>query len=297
MAVQLFDKKIDKMIIVKLCGGLGNQLFQYALGRHLAGLNQTELQFDASLLDKPHDWTYRKYGLGAFNIKATQATEVEIRQMTGCFRFSKWSRVLGLTSKRHFIEPHFHFCPSILKLKGSFYLDGYWQSEKYFSDIAAHIREELTPTFTLSKSLESIIKQIAEVNSISIHIRRGDYLKVSKANRYLKPCDTTYYQKAIDCIAKKMDKPTFFVFSDDMAWVKQNLKLPFPTHYIEGNTPQEDLLLMASCQHHIIANSTFGWWGAWLNPDPYKIVIAPQQWFATERFNTQDLLPDTWIRL
>ena len=106
-----------------------------------------------------------------------------------------------------------------------------------------------------------------------------------------------YYTKALKFLVPNLSFPTFFVFSDDIAWAKHYLRLPYPAHFVEGNTAADDLLLMASCKHHIIANSTFSWWGAWLNPSPDKIVIAPQKWFSTERFNTQDLLPAAWIKL
>lgn len=281
------------MIIVKLRGGLGNQLFQYALGRHLAVLNQTELKLDVSLLDEINDWTYRTYGLGEFNIKATLATKDEIKRLQGIW--GGFAKFLGLQISVS--EPHFHFYAPILSLKEDVYLEGYWQSEKYFRDIVHLIREDLTPKTPHSKPCQTLKKFIAQSNAVSVHIRRGDYASTSKANRYLKPCEADYYQKAIDYLINWVSKPVFFIFSDDILWVKANFKIDFPTHYIEGNSAQEDLLLMASCQHHIIANSTFSWWGAWLNRHPDKIVIAPQKWFSTERFDTRDLLPETWIRL
>lgn len=281
------------MIIVKLRGGLGNQLFQYALGRHLAVLNQTELKLDVSLLDEINDWTYRTYGLGEFNIKATLATKDEINRLRRAWRgFAKF-----LGGKNAILEPYFHFYSPALLLKDGVYLDGYWQSEKYFRDIVHLIREDLTPKTPLSKPCQAFKEFMTQCNSVSVHIRRGDYASTSKANRYLKPCEADYYQKAIDYLINWVSKPVFFIFSDDILWVKANFKIDFPTHYIEGNSAQEDLLLMASCQHHIIANSTFSWWGAWLNRHPDKIVTAPQKWFSTERFDTRDLLPETWIRL
>jgi hypothetical protein len=130
-----------------------------------------------------------------------------------------------------------------------------------------------------------------------MHIRRGDYITTSRANRYLKPCEVGYYHKAADCLVKRIVNPAFFIFSDDIEWAKANVQLDFPTQYVAGNSAPEDLLLMASCQHQIIVSSTFSWWGAWLNRHPDKIIIAPQKWFSTERFDTKDLLPETWIRL
>jgi hypothetical protein len=288
------------MIISKLRGGLGNQLFQYALGQHLATLNQTELKLDTTLLETSHTWTPRTYGLDAFNIRATIATTEEIKQTVGTSNYllQRLNHYLGLPISRYYHqEPHFHFHPPTLLLLDGIYLDGYWQSEKYFTNIAPTIREQLTPQKPFSTSYQNLHHKIHQCEAISIHVRRGDYTNYSKSNHYLQPCDVMYYTKALKYLVPNLSLPTFFVFSDDIAWVKYYLHLPYPTHFVEGNTPIEDLLLMASCKHHIIANSTFSWWGAWLNPSPDKIVIAPQKWFSTERFNTQDLLPAAWIRL
>jgi hypothetical protein len=285
------------MIIVKLSGGLGNQLFQYALGRHLAFLNQTALKFDTYLLDRSHDWTYRKLSLECFNIQATSATQLEINQID-----CKWGQLcLGVfgrfKSSNYFKEPHFHFYQPVLSLQDGVYLDGYWQSEKYFAEIADRIREDLKPVGSFSNQYETFKLSIKQCVSVSIHIRRGDYTTTSKANRYLKPCEALYYQTAIEYLTKRISHPVFYVFSDDIEWTKAHIHFGSSMQYVEGNSAQEDLLLMASCQHHIIANSTFSWWGAWLNPHPDKIVIAPQKWFSTERFDTKDLLPESWIRL
>lgn len=286
------------MIIVKLSGGLGNQLFQYALGRHLAVLNQTELKLDSSFPENSHPWTYRSFGLDVFNIKAVKATESEIQQMIGRRNlFQRFVTFWYNRSSAYRKEPHFHFYEPVLDLKDNHYLEGYWQSENYFADVADLIRQELTLKSPLSGHSQAAKERIRQSNSVSVHIRRGDYLTCSKANRYLQPCDLAYYQKAADYIGRHVENPVFFVFSDEPKWAKQHFILPFPLYYEEGNAAHEDLLLMASCRHHIIANSTFSWWGAWLNQDPHKIVIAPQQWFSAGRFDTRDLLPESWIRL
>ena len=287
------------MIIIKLRGGLGNQLFQYALGRHLSVLNHTELKLDTFLLNTPHNWTHRTYELASFNIQATTATQQEINQLSG--RWGAWlqrcGKFFGLKSSSYFKEPHFHFYLPVLSLQDGVYLDGYWQSENYFSAIAGVIREDLTPIVPLPNYLETLKNAIPQCASVSVHIRRGDYTTTSKANRYLKPCDADYYHRAVEYLVKRIVNPVFFVFSDDIEWAKYNVQFDFPTQYVEGNSAPEDMLLMSSCRHHIIANSTFSWWGAWLNQQPDKIVIAPQKWFSTERFDTSDLLPESWIQL
>ncbi|WP_428658815.1 alpha-1,2-fucosyltransferase [Runella sp.] len=287
------------MIIVKLSGGLGNQLFQYALGRHLAIINQTKLKLDTSLLAQTSDWTSRNFALSAFTIQAEQATKEEIQTLAGSPHhfLQRMGRKLGIKPARYFKEPYFHFYSPVLSIKSSHYLDGYWQSEKYFKAISSLIRQEFSLKLPLSSHSQRFKEKVAGCSSVSIHIRRGDYAKTSKANRYLKPLEMDYYQRAIKHITHQVPNPHFFIFSDDIEWVKDQLIAPFPMHFSEGNSAHEDLWLMAHCRHHIIANSTFSWWGAWLNPRPDKIVIAPQKWFSTERFNTQNLLPEAWIGL
>lgn len=283
------------MIIVKLSGGLGNQLFQYALGRHLAFLNQTELKLDISQLQASRFWTARTYALDAFSINASVATNREISELAGA-SFSMLGR-LGAISPFYQREPHFHFSPLILRLRGDLYFDGYWQSERYFKPIASLVKQELKlqiPVLTRFQMWQNLI-QTSE--AVSVHVRRGDYTLLSMANRFLRPCGLDYYEKATSVLLPQLQQPTFFVFSDDLVWAKTHLHFPVPTHFVEGNSAAEDLVLISQCQHHIIANSTFSWWGAWLAAFPDKKIIAPQQWFATERFNTKDLLPDDWERV
>ncbi len=287
------------MIITKLRGGLGNQLFQYALGRHLALRHQTELRFDTSYLDKSHQWTYRSFALEAFHIQATAANKTEIKSLKGTF--SPWLSKINLPRHLHthyYREPHFHFAPSVLSIPDKAYLDGYWQSEKYFAPIASTIREDLAMQFPPSGAYQNWSKKIKSTLAVSVHIRRGDYLHYSKSNLYLCTCPQDYYHRALDLLTSQISSSfTLFVFSDDIEWCKANLSFSHPTHFVEPHSAPEDLWLMASCQHHIIANSTFSWWGAWLNPNPNKIVIAPLEWFHSGRFDTKDLLPESWLRI
>ncbi|RDB07693.1 alpha-1,2-fucosyltransferase [Runella aurantiaca] len=287
------------MIIVKLSGGLGNQLFQYALGRQLSIVNHTDLKMDTTNFSQPSGGTTRTFALGSFNIHAAQANKDEIKLLAGEPNriFQRVRRKIGLMPIHYFKEPHFHFYQPVLSLQDGVYLDGYWQSEKYFAEIADRIREDLKPVGSFSNQYETFKQSIKQSVSVSVHIRRGDYTTTSKANRYLKPCEALYYQTAVEYLTKRISNLVFFVFSDDIEWAKAHIHFGFPMQYVEGNSAQEDLLLIASCQHHIIANSTFSWWGAWLNPHPDKIVIAPQKWFSTERFDTKDLLPESWILL
>ncbi|MFN4144606.1 MAG: alpha-1,2-fucosyltransferase [Runella sp.] len=270
------------MIIVKLRGGLGNQLFQYALGRRLSLEYQTNLLLDTSALGRFSWWTYRVYSLDAFSMKAEMISKAILQK-------SKWA---------YFKESHFHFDPQVLTLRPPIYLDGYWQSERYFEPISNLLRQDLTlrkPLSDMGLQMEHHIK--TQSQSVAIHLRRGDYTRFSLANRFLKPCPLEYYEKAVCFLATQMtSEATFFVFSDDIPWAKKYFKWLKQVYFVEGLTAIEDLWLLSLCNHQIISNSTFGWWGAWLNPNPYKTVIAPQKWFSRGDHNTNDLIPSAWIK-
>lgn len=292
------------MVITKIIGGLGNQLFQYSLGRHLAILNDTELKLDVSEFE-----TYKlhAYSLGAFNVKEQFASQDEIA------RFKKYQRRPGkinflynrlIADRRKYVqEKQFHFDSEVLKVRGDAYLTGFWQTEKYFKDIEGLIRKDVTLKRPLSTQSESIAREMASKNAVSLHIRRADYVTDPATNAYLGTCSIEYYQEAARRIADKVGDPHFFLFSDDHAWVKENLKLPYPCTYVDHNGPDknyEDLTLMSMAKHAIIANSSFSWWGAWLIQNPTKIVIGPTRWFSNPKkktTSTEDILPENWIRL
>lgn len=268
------------MIIVKLMGGLGNQLFQYALGRNLAYKNNTRLKLDVNFFN--HSLS-RHYALSYFNIDASFATPDDLTH---------------LFSPDHIIkEKSFYFDPIILNLPDNIYLDGYWQSQQYFIAIDSLLRKEFTPRLQLSTETLSLLDQINSVNSVSIHIRRGDYVYNPVTNKIHGIVPLTYYEHAIELITKRISNPHFFIFSDQPDWVKSNLRLNFPFQIVECNQEQDDLLLMSYCQHNIIANSTFSWWSAWLNSNEKKIVIAPLKWFNNFAYTARDLLLSTWITL
>ena len=271
------------MIITKLIGGLGNQMFQYAAGRRAAYVNKTELKLDTSWFKNPDGAIKRDYLLNVFNIEEVFATKEEINKFN--------VRNQGLLTL---------FYKKILKINNNTYLEGYWQSEKYFKDIKDIIRKEFILKNKADVANQKMIRQIKNCDSVSIHIRRGDYVFDEKTNKYHGFCDLDYYLKAVVLIAKKVKNPQFFVFSDDPIWVKQNLHLKFPYLYVDHNTGKkdyEDMRLMSECKHNIIANSSFSWWGAWLNKNKDKIVIAPKKWFRESSINTKDLIPKSWIKI
>lgn len=291
------------MIIVKLIGGLGNQMFQYAAGRRIAFINNTELKLDISGFEKLEGVTPRKYELKHFNIMENIALEREIKKFKSSNRFYKlFFRIKNMFKpyyRRTIIkERFFHFDPDILKIGNNVYLEGYWQSEKYFKDIEEIIRKEFTVRYPISGKNKEIMDIIKDKNSVSMHFRRGDYVKNPDVNKLHGICTYDYYNKSIEYFAGKIKEPYFFIFTDDSLFIKENFKPSYPVTFIEHNGEEyvyEDLRLMSYCKHNIIANSSFSWWGGWLNKNPDKIVIAPEKWFNSAKYNTQDLISPDWI--
>lgn len=295
------------MIIVKLIGGLGNQMFQYAFGRSLALKNNTNLKIDIQDLQnkaKKKDFTLRNFELNVFNVHVEIASESEIQN----FMKSKTMMLkdlltlsLPFKSKNFYLrEPHHHYFPLAKNVPANTYAYGYFQSEKYFIDIRPTLLKDFTPRLPLSKQSQEVADRMSKVNGVSIHVRRGDYVSNLVNLDVHGLCEADYYERALSIITEKVDQPKLFVFSDEPNWFKENIKCNFPVEYIEhniGNASYEDLYLMSLCKHHIIANSSFSWWGAWLNQNPNKIVIAPSKWMNNTPKNTKDVVPDSWIKI
>lgn len=288
------------MIVVKLMGGLGNQMFQYAAGRQLALKRQTELKLDLSWFDNVEAInTSRPYELNAYPIKASSAKTNELVLAQG-----KTSRTLfGKVFTRKltaFNEPDQTFYPNVLSLPDNTYLVGYWQNEGYFKDIREQLLLELKPK-KLSKYSKEVLIQIGGSPSVALHVRRGDYVSNKHANKFHGLAPVDYYKKALVMLEKNIGEYRQFVFSDDIDWCRANLPLAKDAVFVGGNGLEracEDIFLMQNCNHNIIANSSFSWWGAWLNDNPAKIVIAPKQWFQNQESNKDaDIVPRAWIRL
>ncbi|MBA3004361.1 MAG: alpha-1,2-fucosyltransferase [Desulfurivibrio sp.] len=291
------------MIIVRIMGGLGNQMFQYAVGRQLATTHNTVLKLDISEFK---NYPLHNYGLSVFNIKELFATPEEIKLLkepeSGSLTkklkiFFRRPSKLGIT---HIREKQYHFDPEILAMPDSIYLDGYWQSEKYFSHIADIIKNEFTIKLSQAAKNLKLARQIESCESVSLHVRRGDYVTDEKTNIIHGTCDLDYYEHCIAHLAQRVSLPHFFIFSDDPDWAEKNIKTTYPVTFVGHNGPEknyEDLRLMSQCRHHIIANSSFSWWGAWLGQHRGTIVYAPKRWFNSPTFNTKDLLPDSWTSI
>lgn len=288
------------MIFTSIYGGLGNQMFQYAIGKSISTASKVDFKIDTYKINNSN-YISRDFSLSKFNISAELAeiSEVEKFHWSKYFDFifgKLYQRNIKLSNKI-FEKKTFHFDEEMLSISNG-YLDGYWQCFKYFEDIREILLKEFTLVDEMNFENKLILNQINELNSVSIHIRRGDYIKDKKNNAIYNVFGMEYYHNAIDFITNKIDIPYFFVFSDDLEWASKNLELNNAT-YVDVNSkgnPENDLILMANCKHNIIANSTFSWWGAWLNHTPNKITIAPKRWMSTID-DLNDLYPQNWIRL
>lgn len=285
------------MIISHINGGLGNQMFQYAAGRTLAELNNTVLKLDVSAFD---GYRLRSFDLLNFDTEIMFATKQEVSSLLPANDFEKaFQYVLPLKKRSYHRERSFSFNEKLLKYGANVYLKGYFQSEKYFSPIKSIIRKDFLLKNKIINHLEELSFSLRTVNSVSVHVRRGDFSDDPQIAEYHGTLDKNYYKSTINLISSRIANPVFYFFSDDINWVMKNLAIPGAVYISDSITKNhyEDLYLMSKCKHNIIANSSFSWWGAWLNNNPDKIVIAPQRWFNKGPKDTQDLLPDGWIKI
>lgn len=290
------------MIIVQLKGGFGNQLFQYAAGLSLAMHHNVPVKVDVQQLQAPDEaiGTMRNYELQHLCNPPLVATDDEVQGMLQQNLITRYFQKLLPSYKRKvYNEKQLSYDDHFFSTGSNIYLKGYRQSEKYFHGIREQVTRDFQLQPTLVNGVEDLAHQLREINSVSIHIRQGDY--ANKAVRdYHGILPPSYYQQAIDTIVASVDKPLFFIFSDSVEWVKNNLKFQHEVEFISGNRSKshyEDFHLMSQCRHNIIANSTFSWWAAWLNDNPGKQVIAPKKWYNKAELDTMNLIPKGWVRL
>ena len=289
------------MIIVNIIGGLGNQLFQYAFGYAISQKKDEVLKLDTNNLEV-HG--LRDFELELYNINIILASKEEVKKLKykneNIFDkvLRKIKRKDAPLSNQYYKEYTFNFDKNIFDK--DIYFEGYWQSEKYFKDN----REDLLKQFTLKKEIHPQSQQyrqkIKSTESVSLHIRRGDYVTDARTNNVHGTCSLDYYKNAVLQIDEKVKSAHFFIFSDDLDWTKENLDFIDGITFVElaEDIPDhEEIYLMSLCKHNIIANSSFSWWGAWLNQNGNKMVITPNQWFNDTSIDTSDLIPKDWIRL
>jgi len=295
------------MIIAEIIGGLGNQLFEYANAKALSLKLNQEVYFDLSFFDRYH--RNDVYRLDKFNTNIPIATTNDIYRLKRHEKkpdiYRKISRKLGLSQysnwKYHFDNSWFekNNLSKLISLK-NMYVSGYYGDERYFMEIKEIIRKEFTLKNSLNTENTKVLSHIENSNSVSIHVRRGDYIN----NPYFAEIPLDYYRRAINYIETYQPNSSYFIFSDDLNWVKENLKPEQKTVFVDINdaaTDYMELTLMASCKHNIIANSTFSWWAGWLNKNKNKIVIAPKTWYDNKKaqysYDKGNLIPNSWIKL
>ncbi|MGJ0363448.1 alpha-1,2-fucosyltransferase [Aliarcobacter cryaerophilus] len=290
------------MIITKITGGLGNQMFQYAVAKAIAKKRQDEFKLDKYFYPKQ---TLRKYELNQFNLEEKIATNDEVIKLAGNENFwFKVKRKIGLNPKRpksYFEEKEIaKFHEEVFEYQDNIYLDGYWQNEEYFKDIRDEILKDFTLRSDISNEAKKYLEYIKNLQSVSLHVRRGDYVQNSHTNSVHGTCNLKYYQKAIKKIEQNIENPIFYIFSDDIVWCKENFEFLENKVFVDDTENAfDDLELMKNCKHNIIANSSFSWWGAWLNQNENKIVIAPKRWFADDKLESQskDIICESWVRI
>lgn len=292
------------MIVVRLRGGLANQMFQYAAARGTSLRAGCPLRLD---LETFQPGSPRSYALDAFVLEGSPAPPDLLREIHGPTKglgrtLHRWKRRLGVADR----WTRFHeewLCPVDPKVVAAppfSFLDGYWQSEGYFADVADTIRRDFALRDPLNTKAAAMAERIGGCLAVSVHVRRGDYVSNPATNRAHGTCSVEYYQAAARMVAEQHGPIHLFVFSDDPAWVAANLTFAYSVTLVSQELDgigADEMRLMSLCRHHIIANSSFSWWGAWLNPRADKMVVAPKRWGNDPRWDDRDLIPRGWTRL
>ena len=295
------------MVTVLLRGGLGNQMFQCAAGIGLAKKQRTRLTLDATLLNDRFprkQITFRTYDLDVFArvperttlSKISSAVPVPGLWAAADLLFIEFRDVFGIQKMVKEKQAHL-FDADVLRSGSNVFLWGFWQTPKYFAEAEAEVRDAFRFRSPLQGEAADLARTMGETNSVAVHVRRADYL-LPKYKGVYGDTNLDYYEKAVQCIAGRVKDPTLFVFSDDIAWCKEHFHFPHPTTFIdrssEGPKSSFHLQLMSLAKHNIITNSSFSWWGAWLNRNPQKIVIAPKQWSLAS--GSGEVTPENWIK-
>lgn len=288
----------ENLLIVKFNGGLGNQMFQWAFARGLEKKTGLKVVFDMSYFCKKYA---RLFELGVFKINVNPVKNFWTKFKIGfAWKFRRLLAGKQFAGLNLYCEPHFEYDEKVFEVRPNTYIEGFFQSEKYFKHVEKELREDFEFIPTPDNQNQAIIERIKSTEAVSLHIRRGDYIQKKRYQDVYSTCSLDYYKRAVEYITKTVENPTLFIFSDDKNWVKENLKLSYESVYVDNNSgikSFEDMRLMSLCKHNVIANSSFSWWGAWLNNNKEKIVIAPKKWFNDESVVQTDIIPENWIRL
>jgi len=290
------------MIVTRLMGGLGNQMFQYAAGLALAKRHETPLLIDLSFLqtDAAGQYTQRRFELDVFKAPIEFASAEQLlhfgeNQANSLIR--KIKKFMGAPVPEIFREKNSRYDAELRFCSADTLLIGFWQSEKYFRHISPLIREAFTFRDEFVMEARSIEEGLSGATSVSVHVRRGDYVNNKAAGDFHGICSLDYYKIAMKLISEKFQNVHFYIFSDDLDWCRDHLGHKSNTTFVNLTNAASELYLMSRCSHHIIANSSFSWWGAWLNSSPGKFVIAPHTWFRDLSAFTEDIYCEDWIRI
>ncbi|WP_163407787.1 alpha-1,2-fucosyltransferase [Flavobacterium ajazii] len=293
------------MILIKIQGGLGNQMFQYAFANILAKKNKNQIVIEDSiykLTDKREGYTPRNFELSIFDNEYVFAKKSDVLLFDNLSFINKVKRKLKLNYPKKFNEPTFEFSVKANSLKSPVFAIGYFQSFKYFKGFENDIKDLfIFPINKLSPKNIDLVPLLKNQNTVAVHIRRGDYITDAITNQFHGSCSFEYYTEAISLITSQLENPTFVFFSDDSEWVKENFEdFEFNKIFVDHNKGSDswmDMFLMSICSHNIIANSSFSWWSAWLNNNPKKKVVAPKNWFQIKEIDINSIIPEEWITL
>lgn len=292
------------MIYMRLKGGMGNQMFQYATGLALARRAESELTLDLSNLlyrNKGKDFVYRKYDLDVFRVAPAFLTSPKVLTPIMNLRINPLSKAVRRWVTRGIPvvkEPHFHFAPQLLSdVRPDTIYEGWFQSPRYFAEVEQEVRQAFRFSREVIPESRELLVRIQATNAVCLNVRRTDFLKVDTLNA----TDLAYFLRGAAYLAERLENPHFFVFSDDVAWCRENIKLSHATEFVDhehkGFKFGNYLQLMTNCRHFLIPNSSFAWWATWLNTNPDKMVVAPKMWFTDPEIDTSDLVPADWVRL
>lgn len=292
------------MVIAQITGGLGNQLFQYAAAKALSLHHGVPLLLEISSFyrtELPELEVPRDFELTHFTgIKEQIASPEDVHFLVDIKRRTFLPKSIIPAYKRNiYVEPHYHFDKNFFKSRKNVFLKGGWQSEKYFKSYEKQIRKLLQLDESLVRNVIEKGNEIKQQNAVSVHVRRGDYLRKKIIHEWHGVMDKDFYSQAFDLLRSKIKDFKTYYFSDDVEWVKQNLLSIADGEIVSTNTRShyEDLYIMSQCRYNIIANSSFSWWAAWLNDRPGKIVIGPKKWFDKGPKDTQDIVPEDWYKI
>jgi hypothetical protein len=289
------------MIVSRIDGGLGNQMFQYAYGYCLAKKHSTSLLLDTNSYDSQpqHGYLLDRFQISASVLSAADQRRIpqRYRSQPGQGLSSYLQRLLSWGVLPRHKEAKFGFTEKHLQVANNRYLVGYWQSEKFFPGLRDDLLAQFKPRKPLSNTSRRMLDRIQATNSIAVHVRRGDYVTSKAAAKIYCNLPTNYYTSAIHTWAAKQVRPEVFVFSNDIPWCRQQFSLPYPVTFVDHNqalTAHEDMVLMSQAKCCVIANSTFSWWAAWLNEREEKAVYAPPNWFHAGTIDGSSIIPESW---